>query len=48
MLNRVAAVLQASGVAVLSVAGWTITPTVGLFIAGAGMVLFGVAIERDA
>lgn len=47
MGKRVAAVLQASGVAVLTVAGLSVNVTVGLAVAGLGLVAFGVAVERD-
>jgi hypothetical protein len=43
----VAAVLQASGVAVLAVAGWMWEQPVGLAVAGLGLVAFGLAAERD-
>jgi hypothetical protein len=46
-VKRVAAVLQASGVALLAAAGWLVSPSWGLAVAGVGMVAFGVAAERD-
>jgi hypothetical protein len=47
LTKRVAAIVQALGVAVLTAAGWTISETVGLSVAGIGLLAFGVALERS-
>lgn len=47
MIDRVAAALQVTGVAALTAAGWMISAPLGLAVAGAGLVLFGISVERD-
>jgi hypothetical protein len=37
--------LQVTGASVLVVAGWSISSTVGLVVAGVGLLAFGVAAE---
>lgn len=48
MRRHIAALLEVSGSVVLAAAGWTINETVGLIVAGVGLVAFGVSVERDA
>lgn len=47
MRDRVATLLQAAGVAAVAAAGFTVSATAGLAVAGLGLVLFGLAVERD-
>lgn len=46
MRERVAAVLQAVGIAAGVAAGFTVSVTAGLGVACVGCVLLGVALER--
>lgn len=48
MRSRIAAALEAIGVCLISVAGFTVSVGLGLLVAGAGLVLFGLAVERTA
>lgn len=46
MRQQIAAVLQASGIAVGAAAGFTVSLGLGLAVLAAGLVAFGVAVER--
>lgn len=46
MRQQIAAALQVAGLAVLSAAGFSVSVALGLAVAGAGLVAFGVAVER--
>lgn len=46
MRERVATVLEATGVVCGVAAGFTVSVTVGLAVACVGLVLFGLAVER--
>lgn len=46
MRDQIATALQALGVTSLTVAGFTISAAVGFGVAGAGLILFGLAVER--
>lgn len=45
--KTVATILEALGVAAAIGAGLTVSLTHGLAVAGVGLVLFGLAVERD-
>lgn len=45
--DRVGTVLQAAGLAVLSLSVGFIYPPAGGIVAAAGLVLFGLAVEKD-
>lgn len=44
-MNKRAALLQSVGLAVLTAAGWLLTPVAGLGVLGVGLIVFGVADE---
>lgn len=48
-MNRrlVATLLQAGGVVALTVGAFTVGAWLGWMVAGAGLTVFGVALERD-
>lgn len=48
MRKLVAAALQAVGLSVCAAAGFTIGTGLGLAVLGVGLVMFGVAVERDS
>ena len=43
----VATILQIAGVAVIAVGAGLIYPPLGVVLAGAGLIIFGLAIERS-
>lgn len=43
----VAAVLQVAGIAAGVAAGWTVAAGLGLAVACVGLIVLGVAVERD-
>lgn len=45
-MNKLAVALEAIGLVVVSVGAALIAPAVGLVVLGAGMLAFGVAVER--
>lgn len=47
MRERIAAALQASGLTSLTIAGFAVSSAVGFAVAGVGMILFGLAVERS-
>lgn len=47
MRKHVATALEAAGVAALAAAGFTVDVGLGLFAAGVGLVVFGLAVERQ-
>lgn len=47
MRQNVATALEALGVVAASAAGLTVSLGLGLAVAGLGLVLFGLALERD-
>jgi hypothetical protein len=48
-MNRsvLAALLQVLGIVLIAFAGWIVTPALGIALAGAGALLFGIAEERE-
>lgn len=47
MRKKIAAVLEAAGIATGAIAGFTVAPVWGFGILALGLVLFGLAVERD-
>lgn len=47
MRSAIAAALQILGAGLVSVAGFTVAPGLGLLAAGVGLLAFGLAAERD-
>jgi hypothetical protein len=45
--SRIAAALEAAGLVAAATGAALIAPAVGLLVLGAGMVAFGIAVERD-
>lgn len=48
MRKRVAASLQVAGGVSAALAGFLMSPVAGFLILGAGLVVFGIAVEREA
>lgn len=47
MKKLAALVLQVAGTAAIAAAGWLVAAPLGVALAGVGLVLFGVAVERS-